>query len=510
VYEYIDHLERPRHRTVRLPNKGFSQHIFDYPNWLAGGVEAAGTVLYRLPQLLAASPEATVYVVEGEKDANRLAALGFAATTAPLGAGNWQPHYSEWLRDRHVVILGDNDDPGRQGAEEKARALRGIARTIKLYTFPDLPEGGDVSDWLEHRGSNEHLARLVETLPEWQDPGVPSCITLPNMMHVQAEEVRWLWRPYIPLAKVTLMDGDPGVGKSILTCAIAAAVTRGTGLPSVVASGEPGRVLLLAGEDGLGDTVRPRLEALGADCTLVRPVTGLLVGGRETGMMLSEDGMIALGETIASYRPELVIVDPLVAYTAGKVDMFRPNEVRSMMRPLGDLAEKHGCAILALRHLTKVNAGRALYRGQGNIDFVAAARSVLLVAADPDDRERRIIAPVKHTIGKGGAALAFRVDGEDNRIRFTWGGAVDITADALLAADPETQAERASAREFLLAVLCEGALPAKTVLEEAENAGIAKRTLDRAKGDLGIFCERIQGEGRSGFWLWKLPEGGRA
>jgi len=196
-----------------------------------------------------------------------------------------------------------------------------------------------------------------------------------RLSDVTPEKVEFLSYPYIPLGKLTLLDGDPGVGKSTLSLAIAAGVTLGKGVPGMVKA-DPGNVLVLSCEDGLSDTIRPRLDASGADVQKVFALRGV--------MTLDEEGLEALTHHLTEIRPRLVIIDPLVGYLGGKVDMHKGNEVRQVTAGLAELAEEFHCSFLAIRHLTKGGRDKAIYRGIGSIDFTAAARSVLLAGTDPE------------------------------------------------------------------------------------------------------------------------------
>jgi putative DNA primase/helicase len=194
------------------------------------------------------------------------------------------------------------------------------------------------------------------------------------MSNIKPETVEWLWERRIPLGKVTLIEGDPGIGKSFVTLAIGTAVSLGRGLPEQP-GGAPARVLLLSAEDGLADTIRPRLDAMGADCGMI-----LAIARRIT---LDLPGCLELDQVLMNEKPRLVVIDPLFAYTGATVDIHRANEVRDIMARLAALAARHHCAIVCIRHLTKAGQERSIYRGLGSIDLTAACRSVLLVGADP-------------------------------------------------------------------------------------------------------------------------------
>lgn len=231
----------------------------------------------------------------------------------------------------------------------------------------------------------------------------------------------------------------------------------------------------------------------------VDPKTGEEV---ERGVTLADVDVIA--RVLAEYRPALLVVDPLQAYLGEGVDMHRANEVRPVLTTLGKLADKHGCAVLTITHLRKSSSERAIYRGLGSIDFAAAARSILLVAEDPDyaTGRRRVMAHVKSSLAEKGPSIAYELrDGA-----FYWAGVSTATPEALLAPRGlDDQGERRAfdeAVEFLRELLANGSVPAKEVVKAYEQAGLSRSTVFRAKHALGIKVKK-QGV----FWVWLPPEG---
>src|SRR5262245_7622464 len=323
-------------------------------------------------------------------------------------------------------------------------------------------------------------------------------LTVRRLADVQAEKIEWLWKPYIAIGKITVIEGDPGLGKSWLTCAIATAVAAGKGLPETQPS-EPANILICSAEDGLEDTIRPRLDAFGADVTRIYAV--------ESPFILDEEGILLLEEQIAIHKPKVVIIDPLVAYFGGAVDLHRANETREIMARLALVARKFRCAIIVVRHLAKGGASKAIYRGIGSIDITAASRSVLLVGADPNYPNKRGIVQIKNNLEKFGPALGYEI--EDGK--FYWTGQSDLTAEAILSFSvgyegKEEKNARNDAEEFLLEVLSGGPIPAKDVVLEASKAGIPKATLDRAKARVGVKSRKSGGRfGGDPTWYWEMP-----
>jgi len=237
-YDYRSAEENLAFQVVRFDPKGFAQRRPDGKGgftWSLNGVER---VLYRLPELLSADPSETVFVPEGEKDVDRLVRLGLVATTNPEGAGKWRDECTATLKGRPVAILPDNDEAGRKHAEKVAGALYGEAASVKVVVLPGLPEKGDVSDWLDTGKSVDDLLRIVDESPQWEPPSSSADTsgqfgdvgTL--LSDVVEESVEWLWEGRIPLGKLTVIDGDPGTGKSALTTDLAARVSTGREMPT--------------------------------------------------------------------------------------------------------------------------------------------------------------------------------------------------------------------------------------------------------------------------------------
>jgi hypothetical protein len=328
---------------------------------------------------------------------------------------------------------------------------------------------------------------------------------LVNMAEVAPEEVHFLVKPYIPKRKLTEIQGDPGLGKTWVMLAIAAAISKGLPLPGE--DGKPSQVrppasvLYMTAEDGLGDTLRPRLDAMGADVSRVTVLDGLRRESGERAEVTLAD-LDVLEAALAEVKPALVVVDPIQGYLGAGVDMHRANEVRPLLAGLARLADRFGPAVTAIRHLRKSGSDRAIHRGLGSIDFAAAVRSILVVGEDPETPGRRVLAHMKSNLTPLGPSLGFEIqDGG-----FYWTGASELSADDLLAArEPEqSRAPREEAEDVLRAILSESPLPADEVYRQAEAAGVSRSTLRRAKSRLGIRAKR-EGFGPGGKWLWELP-----
>ncbi len=512
AYDYFDEHSVLRFQVVRRADKTFSQRRPDGRGGWIWNLDGVPRVLYRLPQILVAPPGERVYVVEGEKDTDALAAQGLQSTTAPGGAGKWGPAYSEALRGRHVVVLVDADAPGRAHGAQVAAALRGVAESVRVLDLhPDRHDGADVSDWLAEGGTWQRL-ELAAAAPEASGetaiaaaPTPPSASTRPSrirlarMADIEREQLRWMWVARIPRGKVTLLDGDPGLGKSLLTCATAAAVTRGCPMRGDEGAREPASVIMLSAEDGAGDTIRPRLEAADADLDRV------LVLAPDAEHVPTIPGDVAeLGRHVTERQAALVVIDPLMAWLGGEINSHRDQDVRRAMAALARMAAATGAAIVVVRHLNKAAGGSPLYRGGGSIGIAGAARSVLLVAADREDESLRHVAPVKSNLGPPAPTLTYRVIAPDGVPVIGWvDGGPGPSAHELLATEaPRRGQRRQDATEWLRAELAAGPRSRAEIAAAAGGAGIAARTLRRAADDLGVVSRP---GGYQTEWSWSLP-----
>lgn len=380
------------------------------------------------------------------------------------------------------------------------------ARTVK----PRIPKSGIIADGLVNPN---HAPPAAESGRSLACEPVLVCLA-----DVQPQPVTWLWPQRVALGKLTLIAGDPGLGKSFLTMDMASRVSTGAGWPDQ--PGErfnPGGVVLLSAEDDLADTIRPRLDAAGAD---VERITALqAVEHRDPG----SKAMIRAAFTLADMPAlaaaitrmpgcKLVIVDPISAYMGG-TDSHVNTEVRAALAPLSELAAKHGVAVVAVTHLRK-GEGAAIYRAMGSLAFVAAARAAWAVSKDKDDPtgKRRLLLPVKNNIGNDTTGLAFELRSVSLAsgpcAALAWEAQpVTISADDALAPPrhkpgPDAD-ERNAAVDWLRQALADGPQLARDLEEEASEAhSISKATLRRAKDALNVDAYRPQNPGP---WWWQLP-----
>ena len=324
-------------------------------------------------------------------------------------------------------------------------------------------------------------------------------LKLINMEQVEVEKIDWLLYPFIPFGKVTIVQGDPGEGKTTMVLQIIAKLTKGE---AVLPSGsdesaleektmvlEPVNVIYQTAEDGLGDTIKPRLLSAGADCSRV-----MVIDDNDQALTMMD---ARLEEAIIQTKARLVVLDPIQGFLGTDVDMHRANEIRPLMKRVAVLAEKYHCAIILIGHMNKNSNGKSSYRGLGSIDFQAAARSVLIVGRIKDEPEIRVVCHVKSSLAPEGKSIAFRLDKDTG---FEWIGEYDISADDLLSGDNRGQKIH-EAKEFLKEILVSGSVAQTKVAEEAESRGIKKKTLWNAKKELEIESVKIGNQ-----WFWMLSE----
>ena len=311
-----------------------------------------------------------------------------------------------------------------------------------------------------------------------------------KMSEIQSKEVEWLWYPFIPYGKLTIVQGDPGDGKTTLILNIAAKLSKGEGLDSEMKLPEPMNVIYQSAEDGLADTVKPRLELAGADCERI-----LVIDEKEKSLSMADE---RLEKAIVQTKARMLILDPIQAYLGGSMDMNRANEARDMTKKLGALAEKYQCAIVLIGHMNKAAGNKAAYRGMGSIDFFAVARSVLLVGRVEGESNIRAVVQIKNNLSAFGHPKAFALS-EDG---FQWLGDYEITVDEVLGGIAPKANKMEQAKRLLRELaLTSDAIQSNEIFDMADEQGISKRTLENAKRELGIRARKINNS-----WYWELDK----
>jgi hypothetical protein len=315
------------------------------------------------------------------------------------------------------------------------------------------------------------------------------------LSQIQSSSVRWLCEPYLQRGRLALLDGDPGVGKSLISIDLAARLSRGEDFRKAIE--RPQVTILLGAEDNTSDTVRPRAEAAGADLDRV-----IALDESDRAPLFFPEGVSQLEELICTYAADLVVIDPVTAFLPPQVAANLDQCVRRALGPLAALAARTDCAILLIRHLRKLLGGRAIHRGAGSIGFIAAARTALLAAWHPAEAGVGVLAVTKSNAATPAESLGYRIQTDAaGRPVLKWTGPVVLPADEL-GRPPEGRLHvRDQASAWLLAELAQGPRPASEILAAAAAAGIPDRTLRRAKDQLRIGSRKAHSKDRSG-WYW--------
>ena len=414
---------------------------------------------------------------------------------------NWQQHnylslggvsakaLQQFLSERpdmeRVFLCLDADKAGEDACKRLAGLLPDTVSVTRIQ--PCMKDWNDV---LVHRAEipNRNYFKSIVL----KEPSKPETVKIIRMSDVELTPVEWLWKPYLPFGKLSVLQGNPGEGKTYFAMHLAAACTNGKLLPNMERM-EPFNVIYQTTEDGLGDTVKPRLIEAGADLDRV-----LVIDDSDVQLTLSDE---RIEKAIIENNARLVIIDPIQAYLGADVDMNRANEVRPIFMRLGQVAQRTGCAILLIGHLNKAAGMQSLQRGLGSIDIAAAVRSVMFIGKLKHDPTLRILTHEKSSLAPPGVSLAFSLGDEGG---FRWVGEYDITADEMLSGiEPQRETKTQQAKDLICTLLAGG----KQVLSEdidkaALERGIPGRTVRDAKRELGDALKSKIVEGRKKvFWM---------
>ena len=414
---------------------------------------------------------------------------------------NWQQHnylslggvsgkaLRQFLSERpdveRVFLCLDADKAGEDACKRLAGLLPDNMSVTRIQ--PCMKDWNDV---LVHRAEipNRNYFKSIVL----KEPTKPETVKIIRMSDVELTPVEWLWKPYLPFGKLSVLQGNPGEGKTYFAMHLAAACTNGKLLPNMERM-EPFNVIYQTAEDGLGDTVKPRLIEAGADLDRV-----LVIDDSDVQLTLSDE---RIEKAIIENNARLVIIDPIQAYLGADVDMNRANEVRPIFMRLGQVAQRTGCAILLIGHLNKAAGMQSLQRGLGSIDIAAAVRSVMFIGKLKHDPTMRILTHEKSSLAPPGASLAFSLGDEGG---FRWVGEYDITADEMLSGvEPQRETKTKQAKDLICTLLAGGKRVFSEDIDKAAlERGIPGRTVRDAKRELGDALKSKIVEGRKKvFWM---------
>jgi putative DNA primase/helicase len=478
-----------------------------------------------------------IFWAEGEKDIDSLSKANLPGFTFG-GVGDGLPDGIEsYLSERHLVILIDNDGPGRKHGERKAALAHSAgAASVRIIGFPELATKADVSDFFAGGGTAEDLIARIDVAPLWAPPeGKPeeaisastgntaksAVLVICRASEVPPEAISWLWAGRIALGKQTLIAGEPGLGKSQLSTAITAAVTTGGAWPNGEGCAPRGSAIILSAEDGVADTIVPRLIAAGADCNRVHIVSAVRnadQGSRrtfnlQTDLALLEQKLDFIGDV------RLVVIDPVSSYM-GTIDSHKNTDVRGVLESVGEMAARRGVAVLSVTHFSKGGGQKAINSFIGSIAFIAAARAAFAVLRDPDDGDRRLFLPVKNNLAPMNDGLAFRILQHIIKTQTTdtvasaigWEDAtVAMTADSVLSAHggDKSPTAKMECERFLGEILADCWMAVSDIAAEAVTAGLHSEGRDlkdnkpmrAARAALHIITRR-EGFGKGAKYLW--------
>jgi len=462
-----------------------------------------------------------LYIGEGHATCATIhAAIGFPVVSAFNSSNllNVAKIFRERYPNIEIIMVADNDshlkdNPGLTQAKEAAEAVNG---QLVYPNFSGFDQSGKPSDFNDLMLLS-NLDEVRKQLKNHQSIIFDDALIVRLMSDVKSKPIKWLWPHYIALGKLIMIAGNPGLGKSQLTANIAAIVTTGGKWPITEAPCPKGMVAFLSAEDDVEDTIKPRLVAAGADVSRIFTIEAVPEREQKTNIATRrhfnlKTDIEKLGKLLTN-NPDIsvVFIDPITAYL-GNTDSHKNSDVRALLAPLMDLAAKHEVSIIAVSHLNKSASTEALMRVSGSLGFVAAARAAFLVARDPTDDNKRLFLPMKNNIGKDQTGFAFRIEEcklPDNieTSKIVWSDeCVDTKADEILSQQNNGNNKLAieEAEDFLTIELANTSKDANSLFSLAKQNGIAEKTLQRAKNNLGIRIHR-EGFGKGSKSIWSLP-----
>jgi len=505
----------------RMSDKSFRQYQ-PMPNgqkqWSTKGADT--TLVYHRPEVDAAiaSGEDTIYVTEGEKDVETLRRLDLVATCNSMGAGKWTPdHAKQLLGATDVRVIADDDEAGWKHVQKVMQTLQELPVPVQCFRSRS---GKDITDHLNAGHTLEDLIPVTDPATELKRISLPRS-PAKSFSAVKMKPVDWLWKGYIPAGKVTMLDGDPGQGKTAISLDLCSRITNGEQWPDNTGC-DAAHVIYVSTEDDVDDTLAPRMAAAGVNfhnASYIDEVNGVPVN--------LQDHLDDIEAAITHTGSVFLVLDHILALIKDK-DSNSATEASSVMRNIRDVARRTGCAIMVLRHLNKSGVGPAWTRGIGSGQFAAVVRSGLMVDrpgdhAD-DEQQNPVFGQYKSSVGPNMGSLEYRLDQVliDNptqpdqkieTVKVKWLGASSLRADQFNAERRKEKSRtptesQAAARDFLEAQLAaaespETAVDVADLRSKGESIGISKQALYSARD--AVSAKSTGNRGKSGSAGWYIP-----
>jgi len=510
---YVDIDGKPVHKKIKYKNSSNEGKKWAFEHYTEEGWKPGKGNHELIPYNLDRFKDyKSVVICEGERDADTINALGLGllATSAPTGKSSWSDSLTKYFeqikKTTFVYDVGNEEDARKHATELKSTFPNMIVYIAKV---PLEEKEADITDYLRQEGDKQmafldvqkHAEKFELEKEQVKKPG-PILI---NLDSIEPISVEWLWHNRIPLGKLSLIVGDPGLGKSFLMISIASHVTTGKCWPDIGDPVPKGSVIILTAEDGLADTVRIRADAAGADVKKIKILEGIINKDGEEDFFNFLEHLPDLEQAIKKTEDiRLVCIDPITAYL-GNVDSNKNSEVRRILAPLASLAEKYKIAIIGISHLNKNTVLRAIYRTMGSLGFVAAARAVWAICMDKNDESwnRRFFMPLKTNLSINPISLAFSI--VENKVVFEENPVYVNVEDTLSEERSEETSELNRAISWLKEALEDGPVASKDIYKMAKENGISKATLRRGQEKLKVKPNK-EGSAKDKKWYWKLPD----
>jgi hypothetical protein len=487
-------------RNGEKPNKKFQwQHLED-KEWKPGS-GGMTKPLYVNERFRKGEPFGIAVGFEGEGKCDLAGELGIPAFSYKY----MSKAECQKLAGLEIILWPDADQAGFVQAKNAALMLKEAKLKVRMCSIPiEFIVGGDIVDAVR---TLKWTRKEIDEFLALATPYPIEVLVGKVLRRVEAKKLEWLWKNRVPCNGITILDGDPGTGKGLLTTDLAARITTGRPLPFDDFQMPPANVIVLSSEDSLEHTIRPRFEAANADLDRIIAVPYSSEKAGEPCFTRLPRDLKILSKAIDQQKAKLVIIDVLVSYIPAELSTRNDQDVRLALAPLAELCDKKNIACICNRHLNKTQGGSAIYRGGGSIGITGAARSVLLLAHSKENHEQRTLAVVKSNLGVLPSAASFAIRSKGEVPYLEWLQESNLSADELLvsgiAKGGEEQVREArlnEAMQFLLSMLGEGNALADDILKEARDQCIYRSRLFDAKAVL-----RVKSYRKGGRWWWELP-----